>query len=77
MWLFVPESPKFLLEQGRKEQFISSLQKIAKINGLDAKNLAVNFEEVRGFGGSEMSSQKKPQNFGTINGDGANDEITQ
>jgi MFS family permease len=42
IWTCVPESPKFLYEKDRKEEFVKSLQWIAKVNG----NSNVNFDEI-------------------------------
>ncbi|TNV73205.1 hypothetical protein FGO68_gene6950 [Halteria grandinella] len=82
MFLFIPESPKFLFEQGKKEQFITSLKKIAIINGLKPEDMVVNFEEVRNLGGGHSNSTpggeqsgRKPKNFGTINGELIEDDV--
>jgi MFS family permease len=77
IWFFVPESPKFLYEQGRKEAFTKALKMIARVNGKDSADATINIEEVRNFGaGGEFTERKKSledaeggkeDNFGTIN----------
>lgn len=92
LWLYVPESPKFLYEKGQFEQFKISLKKIARVNGKVPEDVIASIDEVRNLDNQrnhfsmpasdftspkQQSEAKRPQNFGTINLDPQEEDISE
>ncbi len=50
IWGFVPESPRFLYEKGKIEEFKKSLIMIARVNGKQATEVIACVEQVRNLG---------------------------
>lgn len=67
VWFWVPESPRWLLSVGRKEEAVASLSRIARFNGKEVSEETLNkllmLEAAAGGADTQVTPAEKPPGF--------------